>query len=200
MTLGKRRRRTESVSQLHEQRTRGGVFIRVTSSEYAPYHGLSGVRLQPVDGAPPRREGETHASAVARIRCARDQASSRETGEYTRQRAWMQDERGSQVASRDAWKLPDDADHQPLRAGDPESLPHPLRDALKPMIDRPEQAHELEHSAQGARGGRPTHVGRILLPGYHSSAVDGATIATPLALGMPTVIGPPAGVSSPKRL
>src|SRR5262245_7580601 len=57
----------------------------------------------------------------------------------------MQPDDMGKVARRDVWKLADDAKHEALRSGDAKFTPHPLGHAPEPVLDGPEQTHEVQN-------------------------------------------------------
>src|SRR5262249_21609683 len=57
----------------------------------------------------------------------------------------MQPEDLGRVTRRDVWKLTDNAKDEALRSGDAQFTPHPLGHALEPMLDGPEQTHEVQN-------------------------------------------------------
>src|SRR5690348_16840994 len=57
----------------------------------------------------------------------------------------MQPDDLGKVACRDVWKLTDDAKDEALRSGNAKFTSHPLGHALEPMLDGPEQTHEVQN-------------------------------------------------------
>lgn len=110
---------------------RDGGFDRAA----APGIGAGAPRCEPQSGAPP----------VCRIGDSHQQALRDQTLHHTGEGARMHVKDGGEIAGRQAGKEADDAEDQPLRAGDPEIGGHRFRAALEAMHDRPEQLHEIEY-------------------------------------------------------
>ena len=53
-----------------------------------------------------------------------------------------------EIPGRQARKQSNDPEHQPLWTGDPKRILHSFRNALKTVLDRPQQPEEIEYSVQ----------------------------------------------------
>jgi hypothetical protein len=67
------------------------------------------------------------------------------------QRARVNAEDPGESARRDAGSTPEDAQGDALRAREPEGGVHALGHGLQPVVERPDEAHEVEHLAEMPR-------------------------------------------------
>jgi hypothetical protein len=111
------------------------------------------------------REPQHRASSIGRIVGTSEQSLSDQSLEHTGQRAGMYVQHGRQAARGHAREETDHAQHQPLRARNPDVACHPLRYSFQSMHDRPQELHELQYVWQIGEvlcfinvGTRPWHI------------------------------------------
>jgi hypothetical protein len=112
---------------------------------------FDGPGVHAVHPLPARREPEEGAAAVGGIAHPIEEAVIHQPREHAGKGARVQVEQRRQLASGHARLPPNRANHQPLGPRDAQARPHPLGPRLQGMIERPEQAHELEGVGRRAR-------------------------------------------------
>ncbi len=102
-------------------------------------------------GVDPRAAGgepQHRAPSIARIVDPAEEPLRDQPLQHARERAGMHVQDGGEVSCRHTRKETDDAEHEPLRPGDPHLAGHTLRGGLESMHHGPEQLHELQHGRQ----------------------------------------------------
>jgi hypothetical protein len=101
-----------------------------------------GLRIQP------------DSSSISPIALASKQTFSEESLEDSRDRARMQVDDPRDLSSGETRTFRHDSKDQPLWSGNPESRFHSLGRALEPMLDVPQETHEVQNRIQVQRPGR----------------------------------------------
>jgi hypothetical protein len=106
--------------------------------------GFYGMRRGHVEAAAARREFEPAPTAVRWIEGSADEPAALEPVENPRERARVKAENRRETARSHPRSAPEDPERHALRAREADRRLHPLREGLKPVVERPDEAHELE--------------------------------------------------------
>jgi hypothetical protein len=124
--------------------SRGAHIRRARPAQRLGHRPFDGSRRIPGKDHGARIEPQSRAPAVARIPLTLEKPSRDETTENPGERAGMQPNDVCQFPCRQARKLADYSKYQSLGAGDSEFGFHPLGHFLEPVLERPEQSHEVQ--------------------------------------------------------
>ena len=131
------------------------------------YDGLHGAVGRHVELSAPRGELEQRASPVCRVAGPLHETAPLETVEDPRQRARVYPKNSRESAGGDPGPASQDAQRDALRPRESEGSVHLLRERLKAVVERPDEAHEVEYLAKWLPrlGSRPheERIARLLI-------------------------------------
>jgi len=137
-----------------EKLRRGSNLAFRMTGENPADDGLDGARRRQVEPAAARRELEAAAPTVRRIHRASDEPAALEPLEDSGDGTGVEPQDSREGARGHSGSAPEHSQGHPLRAGQPQGRLHPLRKRLEPMIERPDEPHEIEDLAErGASAG-----------------------------------------------
>jgi hypothetical protein len=100
-----------------------------------------------------RGQAQERPASVRRVLLPSDHAPPFETRQDAGEGTRVKVKEIREASSRHSWRAPEDPNHEPLRARDANRPFHALRNTLERVVDRPEQAHELQHAFDRTAGG-----------------------------------------------
>ena len=145
-------RRVQPLGQGQQDATRGQDLLPRQRGEGPLHQRLDRPGCLHVETPPRGRKPENGAAAVPRILSARDQPPPFQPPEDAGEGAGVQVQDVSQLPRGDRRKPSHDANDEALGTRDPKGHRHSLRAPLQPVIDRPEQPHELERLPERRQG------------------------------------------------
>lgn len=129
-------------------------------------HGFHRSRRRDVEAAAARRELEVTATAVRRVYRPPDEPAALESLEDSRERARMETKDSRESTRRQPRRSPEHAQRHALGAGQAQRRLHSFGEGLEPVVERPDEPHEVEDLAElgsGVDSSRLRHAPMIAL-------------------------------------